>query len=99
MSDPVEPASPAPPAKAQSGTAWLVFSTALIGALVAPVALVLLFGVIVATDPSCHGGGGNGGCYMGVFAGGIAGVPIGFVLGLVVGLMRAAMRPAPKNPV
>ncbi|HZF32846.1 MAG TPA: hypothetical protein VE914_03520 [Candidatus Angelobacter sp.] len=99
MSDSVEPASPpSPPAKARPGTAWLVFSTALIGALVAPVALVLLFGVMVAADPSCHGGGSNGGCSMGVFAGGIAGVPIGFVLGLVAGLVRALMRATPKNP-
>jgi len=99
MSDSVEPASPpSPPAKARPGTAWLVFSTAVIGALVVPVALVAVFSLMVATDSSCRGGGGNGGCSMGVFAGGIAGVPIGFVLGLVVGLVRALMRATPKNP-
>ena len=95
MSDPAEPAAPA---KARPNTAWLIFSSGLIGAVVGPVALVALFLVMTSLDPSCRGGGNEGGCAMGVWAGGIAGVPIGFVIGLVVGVVRALRRGAPKSP-
>ena len=95
MSDPVEPA---PPAKARPSTAWLVFSSAFIGALVLPVVLLALFTVMISTDPTCRGGGSNGGCYIAVFAATICGVPLGFILGLVVGFVRSARRATPKNP-
>jgi len=66
--------------------------------VVGPVAPVVLFLVMTSLDPSCRGGGNEGGCAMGVWAGAIAGVPIGFVIGLVVGIVRALRRPAPRKP-
>jgi len=87
-----DPAHSAPSPKPRPSSAWLVISTALIGALVGPFALGAVFLAMTSLDPSCRGGGNEGGCAMGVWAGMIAGVPIGFVVGLVVGGVRAVRR-------
>ena len=94
-----EPVDPATPVKSRPSAAGLVISTAFIGALVGPLALGGLFLVMTALDPSCRGGGNEGGCAMGVWAGAIVGVPIGFIVGLVVGGVRAARRPKPTPPI
>jgi len=93
-----EPVDPATPAKNRPSAAGLVIGTAFIGALVGPLALGGLLLVITALDPSCRGGGNEGGCAMGVWAGVIVGVPIGFIVGLVVGGVRAARRRKPDPP-